>query len=99
MLYLDSNDVSPVDIQPTLHFGEKNSKPVADCLDVIWSRRKQINGILKFREKKRHVVGSFYTCVRRAKYDVWFLKQPRWQSTLRRKNKLCFPRNTCVEIL
>lgn len=42
MLYLDSNDVAPVDIQPWLNFGEKNGKPVADCLDIIWSRRKQI---------------------------------------------------------
>lgn len=47
MLYLDSNDVTPVDIQPTLHFGEKNTKPVADCLDIIWRRGKQIRNIRK----------------------------------------------------
>lgn len=47
MLYLHSNDVTPVDIQPRLNFGEKNSKPVADCLDIIWSRGKQISSIFK----------------------------------------------------
>lgn len=39
MLHLDSDDVASVDVQPRLYFGEKNGEPVADCLDIIWSRR------------------------------------------------------------
>lgn len=35
MLYLDAYDVAPVAVQPRLHFGKKNSEPVADCLDII----------------------------------------------------------------
>lgn len=71
MLYLDSNDVTPVDIQPALHFGEKNTKPVADCLDIIWRRGTQIRNIKK---ERTHTVGARHTCISGAKYDVWFLK-------------------------
>lgn len=55
MLYLDSDDVAPVDIQPRFHLGEKNSKPVADCLHIIWSRRKQISGTLRLKKDTRLV--------------------------------------------
>lgn len=52
MLYLDSYDVAPVDIQPRLHFRQKNSKPVADCFDVIWGRWNRVIGILLFIKNK-----------------------------------------------
>lgn len=57
MLYLDRNDVAPVGIQPRLHFGQENSKPVADCLDIIWSGKRQINSLLLLKKKKkdRHI--------------------------------------------
>lgn len=51
-LHLDTNDVSPVDVEPRLQFGKENSKPVADCLHVIWSRREAISCILRNKDNK-----------------------------------------------
>lgn len=67
MLYLDRDDIAPIDIQPRLHFGEKNSKPVTDCLDIIWSRKKSnqwhIAMFKKIKKTKTNTVGVCYTCV------------------------------------
>lgn len=40
VFYLDSDNVTPIDVEPWFDFREEDSKPVINCLQVIWNRKK-----------------------------------------------------------
>lgn len=44
-LYLDGDDVAPIDIEPRFHSGQQDSEPVADRLDITWCKQANSRSI------------------------------------------------------